>query len=135
MSEKETKKKELFEELRKIYRDEIDEEEEILDHLVRVISLRNAYRAPRGKRTPRAIRLIREYVEKRVKNYKGSPKEKRGEEEEEIEVRTYISRKLNELLWSRGIEKPPKKVRVNILITKPKGEEDVRIIKVFPVIG
>ncbi len=71
------------------------------------IPLGDAYRAPRTKRTPRAVKLLRQYVTKHMKA--------RG-------MRVIMSNKLNELLWARSIQKPPRRVKVRLI----KEEEAVR---------
>ena len=62
---------------------------------------------PRVKRAPRAIKEIKEYVRRHLAE---SPTA--GEDEEEIRRDVWIDYRLNEYLWSRGIENPPAKVRV-----------------------
>ncbi len=75
---------------------------------VHTINLRAAYDKPRTRRARAAINLIREYVEKHKR------KEAR------------ISPELNQVIWERGIEKPPRKIRVKLVI----GEE---FVTVYPV--
>ncbi len=62
-----------------------------------IIPLRDAYETSRTRRTKKAISLIRKFAQRHMK----------GEE-----VR--ISNGVNELVWSRGAEKPPKKITVLI---------------------
>lgn len=111
MSKEETKS--LAERLKETFSDEFEEDEEILEERVYTIPLKIAYRVPRPKRAPRAVRAIREFVNRHVKP-----------------DRVYISRRLNELIWNRGIQKPPRRVRVVVVLTKVEGEE--KIAKVFP---
>lgn len=60
-----------------------------------VVPLRKAKRAPRQKRTPRAVRELRRFLQRHTK------------------VDTIvIDKQLNEALWSRGIQKPLPRVRV-----------------------
>lgn len=66
-----------------------------------VIPLKRVYFLQRTKRAPRAIRLIKNFVKKHVKAEK-----------------VIISNKLNEYIWSRGIERPPRRVRVRIIKTE-----------------
>ncbi|KYK33083.1 MAG: 50S ribosomal protein L31e [Theionarchaea archaeon] len=62
---------------------------------VYVVPLRKAKRAPRRKRTPRAVRELRSFLQRHTK------------------VDTIvIDKRLNEQLWSRGIQKPLPRVRV-----------------------
>ncbi|TFF84916.1 50S ribosomal protein L31e, partial [Candidatus Heimdallarchaeota archaeon] len=52
----------------------------------------------RNKRTPRAIRLLKEFFFRHMKA-----------------VDVIIDPELNEYLWARGIQKPPRKVRVRAI--------------------
>jgi large subunit ribosomal protein L31e len=88
------------------------EEEEIVEERIYTIPLRRAWIAPRKKRTPRAMRLIRSYIQRHMK----VEPEVKGEEEEE--GRLVISNEVNERLWSRGIEKPPRNIRVRAVKDK-----------------
>ena len=83
-------------------------EEEIVEERVYIIPLGKASIRPPKKRAPRAIQLIREFVTKHMKL------EMRMEEEEEGGElpKLTISQDVNERIWDRGIEKPPKKIRV-----------------------
>ncbi len=85
-----------------------EKEEEIVEERVYVIPLGKTLVRPPKKRAPRAIQLIREFVTKHMKL------EMRVEEEEEEEElpQLTISEELNERIWGRGIEKPPRKIRV-----------------------
>ena len=85
-----------------------EKEEEIVEERVYVIPLGRASVRPPKKRAPRAIQLIREFITKHMKL------EMRVEEEEEEEElpQLAISEELNEKIWGRGIEKPPRKIRV-----------------------
>jgi large subunit ribosomal protein L31e len=88
------------------------EEEEIVEERIYTIPLRRAWIAPRKKRTPRAMRLVRSYIQRHMK----VEPEVKGEEEEE--GRLVISNEVNERLWSRGIEKPPRNIRVRAVKDK-----------------
>jgi large subunit ribosomal protein L31e len=88
------------------------EEEEIVEERIYTIPLRRAWIAPRKKRTPRAMRIIRGFVQRHMK----VETEVKGEEEEE--GRLVISNEVNERLWSRGIEKPPRNIRVRAVKDK-----------------
>lgn len=60
-----------------------------------VVPLRKAKNAPRRKRTPRAVRELRSFLQRHTK----------------VDA-IVIDRALNERLWSRGIQKPLPRVRV-----------------------
>jgi large subunit ribosomal protein L31e len=82
-------------------------EEEIVEERIYTIPLGKAWIGPPRKRAPRAMRIIKSFLIKHMKL------EKRGEgEEEEEPKKLIISNEVNEKIWSRGIEKPPRKVRV-----------------------
>jgi large subunit ribosomal protein L31e len=78
------------------------------DERVYVIPLRKAKRVPRQKRTPRAVREVRSFLQRHTKVDK-----------------VVIDQKLNESLWSRGIQKPRSRVRVKATIQVKDEEEYV----------
>jgi large subunit ribosomal protein L31e len=83
-------------------------EEEIVEEKIYTIPLAKATIRPPKKRAPRAIQLIREFITKHMKI-----EMKVEEEEEEGEFpRLIISREVNEKIWGKGIEKPPRRIRV-----------------------
>jgi len=79
--------------------EEIEEEEapkeEIIDERIYVIPLAKARHGPRNKRAKKAIRYLREFMERHFK-----PES------------LIISQPVNEKIWSRGIQKPPRKIKV-----------------------
>ena len=75
--------------------------EEFLEERIYTVPLRRAWIAPRKKRTPKAVRILRQFVRRHMKS-------------EEITIMPEV----NEALWSRGIEKPPR--RIKIRATKDK---------------
>ena len=83
-------------------------EEEIVEERVYTIPLAKAWIQPPKKRAPRAMHMIREFITKHMKL------EMRVEEEEEREElpKLVINKDVNERVWDRGIEKPPRKIRV-----------------------
>ncbi|MEM3760610.1 MAG: 50S ribosomal protein L31e, partial [Candidatus Bathyarchaeia archaeon] len=83
-------------------------EEEIVEERIYTIPLGKAWIGPPRKRAPRAMRIIKSFL---IKHMKLEKKEGEGEEEEEPK-KLIISNEVNEKIWSRGIEKPPRKVRV-----------------------
>jgi len=94
------------EEKRKVEKEKKKElEEEIVDERFYTIPLRKAWISPRKKRAPKAMRIIKSFVRKHMK----IRTEVEGEEEAEVLV---ISNEVNEKIWGRGIEKPPRKIRV-----------------------
>jgi large subunit ribosomal protein L31e len=85
-----------------------EEEEEIVEERVFTIPLEKAWIRPPKKRAPRAMHMIRAFVTKHMKL------EMPVEEEEEKEElpKLVLSKDVNERVWSKGIEKPPRKIRV-----------------------
>jgi large subunit ribosomal protein L31e len=86
-------------------------EEDIEEEKFYTIPLSKAWLRPPNKRAPRAIKIIREFVKRHMKIRQINS----GDEEEEKLV---ILNEVNEKIWSRGIEKPPRKIRVRV--TKDK---------------
>jgi len=82
-------------------------EEEIVEERIYTIPLSRAWIMPPNKRAPRAMRIIRNFI---VKHMKLGARKEEGEEEEP--KRLIISNEVNERVWGRGIEKPPRKIRV-----------------------
>lgn len=68
---------------------------------VYTIPLRDAYAAPRKKRAKVAVRIVREFIKRHMR----------------VEV-VKISPKLNEALWSRSAEKPPRRARVKAKVVE-----------------
>jgi len=84
------------------------EEEEIVEERTYTIPLQKALVRPPKKRAPRAMQLIKAFVTKHMKL-----EMKVSEEEEEEELpQLIISNEVNEKIWGRGIEKPPRRIRV-----------------------
>jgi len=73
--------------------------EKEINEIEYTIPLRDLLRAPRTKRAPKAIKLIKEYVARH-----------RKADLEDI----WIDQEVNELIWSRGIEHPPNKVTLKV---------------------
>jgi large subunit ribosomal protein L31e len=89
------------------------EEEEIVEEKFYTIPLRRAWISPRKKRAPRAMRILKSFVRKHMKLR--TEAEVEGEEEAE---RLVISSEVNERIWGRGIEKPPRKIKVRAVKDK-----------------
>jgi len=89
-------------------REEKEEEEEIVEERIYTIPLGKCWIMPPNKRAPKAMRIIRSFV---VKHMKLEQRKAEGEEEEEPK-RLVISNDVNERVWMRGIEKPPRKIRI-----------------------
>jgi large subunit ribosomal protein L31e len=81
--------------------EEKGEEIEVVEERMYTIPLRKVWGPPRGKRTPRAMRLLRAFVKRHMKA-------------ETVE----ISNEVNEELWTRGIRKPPREIKVRLVKDK-----------------
>lgn len=77
--------------------------EEVVEERIYTVPLSRAWIRPRTKRAPRAIRLLKAFIKRHMKV-----------DEESI----IISNEVNEKIWGRGIQKPPRKVRVKITKNK-----------------
>ncbi|MGD2066367.1 MAG: 50S ribosomal protein L31e [Candidatus Bathyarchaeota archaeon] len=86
-------------------------EEDIVEERFYTIPLRKAWIVPRKKRAPKAARIVKSFVMKHMK----VRIEAEGEEEPE---RLVIDNEVNEKLWSKGIEKPPRKIKVRVVKDK-----------------
>ncbi len=83
-------------------------EEEIVEERTYTVPLSRAMVRPPKKRAPRAMQLLKIFVTKHMKL-----EMKVSEEEEEEELpQLIISKEVNEKIWDRGIEKPPRKIRI-----------------------
>jgi len=90
---------------------EVEKEEEIVEEKFYTIPLRRAWISPRKKRAPRAMRILKSFVRKHMK----LRTEAEGEEEAE---RLVVSNEVNEKIWGRGTEKPPRKIKVRAVKDK-----------------
>ncbi len=89
-------------------------EEEIVEERFYTIPLSRALVRPPKKRAPRAMQLVKIFV---TKHMKLAIKVSEEEEEEEL-PQLVISKEVNEKIWDRGIEKPPRKIKTRV--TKDK---------------
>jgi large subunit ribosomal protein L31e len=110
--EPEVEEEEFLEAEKKIGRKKKEEpEEDIVEERFYTIPLRKAWIVPRKKRAPKAARIVKSFILKHMK----VRMEAEGEEESE---RLVIDNEVNEKLWDRGIEKPPRKIRVRVVKDK-----------------
>ena len=76
--------------------EELEEEEEIIDERIYTVPLRRAYwTGSRLRRSNRAVRILKKFVERHMK-----PEE------------LLIQPEVNERIWNRGIQKPPRRIRI-----------------------
>ncbi len=91
------------EEVGEVFEEELEEleeveeapKEEIIDERIYVIPLAKARHGPRNKRAKKAIRYLREFMDRHFK-----PES------------LVISQEVNEAIWARGIQKPPRKIKI-----------------------
>lgn len=96
----------------------IEEEElEIVEERIYTIPLKRAWLVPSKKRASKAIRLIKSFIQRHMKV---GLRSEAGEEEffEEEKARIIVSNELNEYIWRRGVERPPRKVRIRAVKDK-----------------
>jgi large subunit ribosomal protein L31e len=83
-------------------------DEDFVEEKFYTIPLSRALVRPPKKRAPRAIQLIKEFINRHMKvDAKIS-----GDEDEQETPQLLISEELNEKIWTRGIEKPPRRIKV-----------------------
>jgi large subunit ribosomal protein L31e len=68
---------------------------EPVEERVYTVPLQKAWAHPRLKRTPRAVRILKEFVQKHMKSDK-----------------VLITNEVNEKLWERSVQKPPRRIRI-----------------------
>lgn len=102
---------EEFVEAKKRRKEEDEVDEDIVEERFYTVPLSKAWIVPRKKRAPKAARIVRNFVMKHMK----VRTEAEGDEEPE---RLIIDNEVNEKLWSRGIEKPPRKIKVRVVKDK-----------------
>jgi len=79
-----------------------EEEIEVVEEKIYTIPLRHVWAVtPRGRRAPRAVRDVRDFVSRHMKA-------------EEVS----ISNEINSAIWSRSINKPPRKITVRAVKDK-----------------
>ena len=80
--------------------EELEEEaprEEIIDERIYVVPLAKARKGPRNKWGKKSIRYLREFM---IRHFKPES--------------LVISQEVNEKIWERGIQKPPRKLKVRV---------------------
>jgi len=93
------------EEVREVFDEELEEfeeleeeeapKEEIINERIYVVPLAKARRGPRNKWAKKGVRYLREFMERHFK-----PES------------LVISQEVNEAIWARGIQKPPRKIKI-----------------------
>jgi large subunit ribosomal protein L31e len=85
-------------------------EEEVVEERFYTIPLQKALIRPPKKRAPRAMALLKIFI---IKHMKINMKVTEEEAEEEL-PQLIVSPEVNEKIWSRGIEKPPRKIKTRV---------------------
>jgi len=75
------------------------------------VPLHVAYNVPKTIRAERAVRALIQFIRRHTKA-----------------ERVYISEQVNQILWSRSMSKPPKHVRVLVVMTEEDGEKISRVL-------
>jgi len=89
--------------------EEKEAEEDIVEERVYTVPLSRAWVSPRKERAPRATRILKAFIKRHMKP-------------ESI----ILSKEVNEQIWRRGIEKPPRNIRVRAVKDRD-GKVSVRI--------
>ncbi len=96
-----------------------------MEKRIYTIPLKKAKRVPRTKRAPVAMRELKAFVTKHMK-----PEDDEGNIIKDFRIaskknilnqstkKIFIDGEVNELIWARGREHPPSKVRVQVLKTE-----------------
>ena len=69
--------------------------ENIVEERIYTVPLQAAWRVPAWRRTPKAMRLLREFVSRHMK-----PESMK------------LTKELNERVWDKGIQNPPRRIRI-----------------------
>jgi len=77
------------------------EEVEVVEERFYTINLRDAWATPRSKRTPKAVRVLKDYIRRHMKvdDFK-------------------ISNEVNQMVWGRSLKKPPRRLMVRAVKDK-----------------
>ena len=86
-----------------------EEEKEVVEERIYTVPLGKAWIMPPNKRAPRALHMLKIFM---IKHMKLEARKEEETEKEEEPAQLVISNEVNEKMWSRGIEKPPRKIRV-----------------------
>lgn len=85
-------------------------DDEIVEERFYTIPLQKALVRPPKKRAPRAMQLVKLFVTKHMKI------DMKVSEEEEIDElpQLIVSKEVNEKIWAKGIEKPPRRIKTRV---------------------
>jgi large subunit ribosomal protein L31e len=92
----------LSDEKEKLIEEKSEEKEvEVVEERLYTLNLRKIFITPRKKRAASAIRFIKAFIKRHMK-----PEE------------VLIANEVNEKIWARGIEKPPRKIKIKAVKDK-----------------
>ncbi len=97
------------EEIEETARRHKEEEEKFVEERIYTIPLRRAWIMPPKKRASKAIRIIRAFIQQHMKVGEATIETEAGEKEGN---KIIISNEVNERIWKRGIENPPRRLRI-----------------------
>lgn len=87
-------------------------------HYVYVVPLSRVYWGRRSNRADRAVRLLRRFIERHLKV-----------------DRVVVDNEVNEYIWSRGREKPPRRVKVAVTVKEVEEEGEKKRVAVVRLAG
>jgi len=93
-------------------------DDELMQERLYTIPLRKLHKVSRSRRAPVAMRMVEDFITRHMKPERDgevlrtSADAKMGSGEDK---QLFIDPPVNQFIWSRGIEKPPSKVRVRAL--------------------
>ena len=93
-------------------------DDELMQERLYTIPLRKLHKVSRSRRAPVAMRMVEDFITKHMKPERDgevlrtSTDARKGSGEDK---QLFIDPPVNQFIWSRGIEKPPSKVRVRAL--------------------
>ena len=93
-------------------------DDELMQERLYTIPLRKLHKVSRSRRAPVAMRMVEDFITRHMKPERDgevlrtSADARMGSGEDK---QLFIDTPVNQFIWSRGIEKPPSKVRVRAL--------------------
>ena len=93
-------------------------DDELMQERLYTIPLRKLHKVSRSRRAPVAMRMVEDFITRHMKPERDgevlrtSAAARSGSGEDK---QLFIDPPVNQFIWSRGIEKPPSKVRVRAL--------------------
>ena len=76
-------------------------DKEVEEGVIYTVPLKRVWMAPVKSRAPRAIRILKDFLHRHLKV-------------EEI----IITKEVNEKIWEKGLENPPRRIRVKAVVSK-----------------